>query len=136
MLQLTYISSASRGIGAADVEHILSTSRRNNGANRISGLLVYDGRRFLQALEGDSEMVERTFARIRLDKRHRAIVLLSQREVDRREFGDWAMAYQQAVAASAKASMIEAVNTLTAAIPDANTRELFRGFARIDRHAA
>lgn len=136
MLQLTYISSARPGIGRADVEDILSASRRNNGLDRISGLLVHDGRRFLQALEGDIALVERTFARIRLDERHRAVVLLSQREVERREFGEWAMAYQAADAAVDRASMIEIVDELTANIPDANTRELFRSFARIDRRAA
>jgi hypothetical protein len=136
MLQLTYISSARRDVGKDDVEKILSASRRNNARDRITGLLVHDGRRFLQALEGDAELVERCFARISQDDRHRAVVRLSQREVTVRGFGDWAMAYHAAGVAGDKASMIEAVDALTASITDANTRELFRSFARVERRAA
>ncbi|RYD53804.1 MAG: blue light sensor protein, partial [Verrucomicrobiaceae bacterium] len=40
MLQLTYISSARPGIVKRDVDLILLASRRNNMANRITGLLI------------------------------------------------------------------------------------------------
>ena len=136
ILQLTYISSARPGIGQDDVNQILTVSRRNNGTNRITGMLIHDGRRFLQALEGDPELVERTFARIRADHRHRAIVALSHREVAVREFGEWAMACHIVGSMAGKADMIEAVDALTAGVPDANTRDLFRSFARIERAAA
>ena len=136
MLQLTYISSARPGVGQDDVDQILATSRRKNGANRVTGMLIHDGRRFLQALEGDSDLVERTFARIRADERHRALVILSQREVAAREFGDWAMACLIVGSRVDRAGMIETVDALTASVPDANTRELFRSFARIERAAA
>lgn len=136
MLQLVYISSARPGVGPADVDAILAASRRNNSVARITGLLVHDGRRFLQALEGDAEVVERTYARIQRDPRHRAIVLLSQRQVDTREFGAWAMASHLVGTGSDKASMVAAVDALTAQVPDPNTRELFRSFVRIERRAA
>lgn len=135
MLQLTYISSR-RDVGKDDVEKILSAARRNNARDRITGLLVHDGRRFLQALEGDAELVERCFARISQDDRHRAVVRLSQCEVTVRGFGDWAMAYHAGGVAGDKASMIEAVDALTASISDANMRELFRSFARVERRTA
>ncbi len=43
-------------------------------------------------LEGPRATVEDTFLRIIADPRHRALVLLSRREIDRREFGEWSMA--------------------------------------------
>lgn len=130
MLQLTYISTAARDIPAGAVGEILSASRRNNAASGVTGLLLYDGRRFLQALEGEMAMVHATFERIKADPRHRAIVLLSSAEVGARAFGDWAMAAHQASPVSA-GPIVQTVDALTAAVADASMRELFRGFARV-----
>lgn len=89
MLQLVYISTAAKDGTSAD---ILRTSRRNNGRDDITGLLYADGVRFLQALEGPEEAVVAAYERIKLDQRHKAPVVLSRREVEAREFGDWEMA--------------------------------------------
>ncbi|KQM88584.1 activator of photopigment and puc with BLUF domain protein [Sphingomonas sp. Leaf23] len=91
MLQLIYVSTARSG-STIDVDQILAVSQRNNRRDGITGLLHHRGRRFLQALEGAPDMVEKTYARIAADPRHFAIVILSRREVAAREFGDWAMA--------------------------------------------
>lgn len=91
MLQLVYISSATtRGLDLTDV--ILDVSRRNNARDAVTGLLYADGTRFLQVLEGDPDAVDAAFARILPDPRHRAVVVLSRREVAAREFGSWDMA--------------------------------------------
>jgi hypothetical protein len=95
VLQLTYVSSVSPG-AAADPAQILSASRRNNARNGITGMLYSDGARFMQALEGPADAVQAAFDRIRTDPRHRAVVLLSRREVAEREFGPWEMAHRQA----------------------------------------
>ena len=91
MLQLTYISTV-RDAAKVDLGDILRVSRANNRRDRITGLLHYDGRRFLQALEGPAALVEAAYARIRVDPRHFAPVVLSQRPIDAREFGNWDMA--------------------------------------------
>ena len=130
MRQLTYISTASQEVNEVAVAEILRLSRLNNAAANVTGLLLYDGRRFLQALEGESHSVEATYNRIKHDPRHRAVVLLSARDVTERAFGEWAMAAQRAKASSAT-SLPEQVDALTATIEDANLRELFRGFARV-----
>ena len=130
MLQLTYISTATPGLPATTVADILKASRRNNAAAGVTGLLLHDGRRFLQALEGETAMVNRTYERIKADQRHRAVVLLSSAEVTARAFGDWAMADQQ-VAAGKGSSLADQVDQLTARITDPTMRELFRSFARV-----
>ena len=89
MFQLVYISSAT---GPLQTRDVLDASRRNNARDGITGLLYFDGRRFLQALEGDREVVERTYARIVADPRHRAPVVLSKQDVPHREYGAWTMA--------------------------------------------
>ncbi|TZG25733.1 BLUF domain-containing protein [Sphingomonas montanisoli] len=131
MLQLTYISTAAPSLSIYDAETILEVSRRNNARAGVSGLLVFDGKRFLQALEGDQAAVEHTFARIREDVRHRAIVELSRRTVEIREFGPWAMASEVVGPIIGKGDIVGTVIALTETIPDANVRELFRGFAKI-----
>ncbi|MFS0736987.1 BLUF domain-containing protein [Sphingomonas sp. 1P06PA] len=131
MLQLTYISTITRGLGDTIVEPILAASRRRNAAAGVTGLLLFDGRRFLQALEGEPDAVRITFDRIAADPRHRAIVRLSERQIDAREFGEWAMACQQVAAPQQQGSLAEAIHRLTDTVPDLNTRELFRGFAKL-----
>lgn len=136
MLQLVYISTARPSVDQHEVGRILVTSRRRNQADGISGLLVYDGVRFLQALEGDRDAVQTTYARIRADQRHRATVLLSEREIATREFGDWSMAWTRVEAIDQRLPLSGLVDSLIGQVGDPNTRALFRSFARIDRRAA
>lgn len=136
MHQLTYISTAHPGTTAQDVDAILSVSRRNNARDGITGLLIYDGKRFLQALEGYGPLVDAAFARIKADPRHRAAVMLSLRQPPVKEFGRWEMACQKVDAMADRGSLGEIVDALVAQVPDPNTRALFSSFARVKRQAA
>ncbi len=133
MQQLLYISTMRpTATGSAEMEAILSTSRRNNARDGVTGLLYYDGRRFLQVLEGEASAVTTAFERIRQDPRHRAIVTLSRRTIDAREFGGWAMACEEA-GADADATMAQLVRL--AANADPSVRETFLGLAGMRRAA-
>jgi hypothetical protein len=136
MYQLTYISTATPHVTDGDIDDILCASRLNNRRNGVTGLLIFDGRRFLQALEGDKHAVDAAFLRIKGDPRHRAAVMLALRETDRLQFGAWDMACERANRVDSKLSLAETVDALVANVPDANTRALFSGFARIIRPAA
>jgi len=131
MRQLVYISSIRRQ-AAIDPANILATSRRNNARARVTGLLFFDGKRFLQALEGDDAVVDETFARIQRDDRHHALVVLSSREIERREFGEWAMAFNAPGDANSEA--LEQVEKLVADA-DPTVRATFEGFAKVRRAA-
>ena len=130
MLQLTYISTAKPGMTEAMVGDILTVSRWNNAAAGVTGLLLYDGHRFLQALEGQPEEVLATFTRVKSDPRHRAVVLLAQAEVETRTFGDWAMAAQRVGVATGN-SLADLVDDLTERVKDPNMQATFRSFARV-----
>lgn len=133
MEQLIYISTA-RSLGALDqsqVDQILETSRRNNSRDGLSGLLVIGGRRFLQLLEGPSEALARTYARIRADERHFALVELSRRSISERSLPEWAMA-----CASDGESLSAAVERLTSLVDDALLRAEFASFAEQQSLAA
>lgn len=129
MLQLVYISTA---VGSVATAPILAASRANNTRDRITGLLFSDGRRFLQALEGDPAIVERAYSRISLDPRHRALVILSRREVPTREFGAWAMA--ERVPGADGDSFTKRVGELVSNASPA-VRATFDSFARLQRAA-
>lgn len=129
--QLTYISSARPTLVLADAEQILETSRVNNQRAGVTGLLIFDGKRFLQALEGPLDAVEMTFARIALDPRHRALVKLSSRMVEVREFGNWSMGSHLIGPIIGKGGLVNHVDAMTQGLTDPNVRETLRSFARI-----
>lgn len=137
MLQIVYISSARPGFHPKEVNRILASARKHNIINQITGLLFHDGRRFLQALEGEDALVRETYARIVEDERHRAVVCLSRRTIEVREFGPWAMAAQEMALDGQinQDALIATVDALVADVPDANVREQFRSFARVKRAA-
>jgi hypothetical protein len=93
MLQVVYVSTAAPGVGESDVQQLLARSRSNNTRDLLTGLLYFDGRRFMQVLEGPADRLETAYARITVDPRHRALVVVSRRTIETREFGNWAMAY-------------------------------------------
>ena len=131
MRQIVYISSLKRQ-AEADPAAILAQSRRNNARARVTGLLFFDGKRFLQALEGEDGAVDATFDRIQQDARHHALVVLSNREIERREFGEWAMAYN--APGENNDDALERVSRLTANA-DPTVRATFEGFAKVRRAA-
>ena len=131
MRQLVYISSIRRG-AILDPVTILAASRRNNARVRVTGLLFFDGKRFLQALEGEEDAVDDTFARIQRDDRHQALVVLSNRVIATREFGEWAMAY--GAPGEDRDAALERVTRLVAQA-DPVVRATFEGFAKVRRAA-
>ncbi len=131
MQQLLYISSLHpEAAKTIDPAAILGVSRRNNARVNVTGLLFFDGKRFLQVLEGHEDVVDETFRRIQQDPRHRALVVLSRRAIEEREFGQWAMAYR--VAGDAGAG--DLIRTLVARA-DPGVRATFEGFANVRRAA-
>ena len=78
---------------AAEIGHILATSRRNNSALGITGALIFDAGCFAQVLEGPRAALEQTFERIQRDMRHAAVVVLEYAPVEARAFPHWSMAF-------------------------------------------
>lgn len=54
MFRLLYISTARKVIDAVALQSILKSARIANRSKGLTGLLVYDGHRFLQYLEGET----------------------------------------------------------------------------------
>ena len=94
LVELIY-TSLSRALNENDdVGDILASSERNNAAKSVTGLLLFDGNRYIQILEGERMDVETLFAEISEDPRHHDLELLHKGDIEGRSFQTWRMAYE------------------------------------------
>ena len=93
MWQLAYVSAAAPGFELSDLEAILHVARKHNARQGISGMLLFEGRSFLQVLEGEQAQVDALLEKIRGDARHTKTTLLLREPIERRSFADWTMGY-------------------------------------------
>ena len=93
MLQMIYTSAATKKISPKELQELLVVSRRNNIRDGITGMLLFEDGTFLQVLEGEEEVVDRTYQRIAADPRHNKILLIARFELEQRSFNDWEMGY-------------------------------------------
>lgn len=88
---LTYTSRARLDLGDEALTAIHQTARHLNVLDGISGLLLFDGSRFLQIVEGTEDAIDNLVERLRMDPRHSAFEIRDERFVERRSFPDWSM---------------------------------------------
>ena len=74
--QLFYLSQLTAGTSPTCVAEIVRASRQRNTAHGISSLLVFDGWRFCQYIEGANPAVGKLADRIRTDARHTEVKVL------------------------------------------------------------
>lgn len=94
LFELIYRSEASKDVSDDDLLNILSTARKFNGAHDITGCLLYNARHFVQILEGEFNLLNDLYARIRKDRRHHDVITLHMKEIENRSFADWTMAFK------------------------------------------
>jgi len=68
--ELIYTSVSSAGDDSDGVKNILDASERNNVTTSITGLLMFDGQRYIQVLEGETQDVDTLYEVIAQDPRH------------------------------------------------------------------
>ncbi len=88
--QFCYISTAP-ALSNKEVEGIIEHAARSNAERNIGGFLIYNGRNFLQLLEGESPVLLLLMSRIMADPRHTGVLKMEDVEVDERVFTDWNM---------------------------------------------
>lgn len=88
---LTYTSRAVADLSERNVSDIYQSARHLNALDGITGLLLFDGARFLQIIEGADVAIDDLMARLRRDARHHDIIVRDEREVEERSFPDWSM---------------------------------------------
>lgn len=98
MHQVIYSSAAVAPFSEAELTELLATARVNNGRVGVTGMLLYHEGSFLQALEGDEQVLENLYAKIGKDKRHHRLVALLRRQVEVRHFDHWQMGFASTTA--------------------------------------
>lgn len=95
LIQVIYVSTCIGEVGAAELENILEAANRNNAMQNITGMLLYAGGSFMQVLEGEESLIDKTMARIMLDPRHADIIILVRSPIDVRSFDRWSMGFKR-----------------------------------------
>lgn len=91
MHSLMYVSSVRGEFTPADLEELTSQAARKNARREITGMLAYNGKSFMQLLEGNQAQIEALVEKISKDKRHRDLIVIRRREIETRECPDWTM---------------------------------------------
>lgn len=84
----------SRVAGPLDEVSVDALARQIAAVNErldVTGFLVFDGRTFLQCLEGPPDAVDEVFERVLTDRRHHSIALIEAAVARERHFADWPM---------------------------------------------
>lgn len=91
--QILYTSVETNTLADPDPMDILDQARSNNARDNVTGMLIYSGGQFLQALEGDASDVDAIFSRIAVDPRHRDVHMFLDHNIPSRTFSDWSMGF-------------------------------------------
>ena len=87
-------SRAKHRFTASDLAELRDLAAAGNRSLDITGLLLFDGTRFIQALEGDAAAVQVVMDRIANDSRHDNISYFKPIETDHRQFNWWSTEYR------------------------------------------
>lgn len=91
MHRVIYVSCSLVGNQPDTLQHIVEHAAARNLVEGVTGMLWSDGEHFVQALEGDEEVVSATMRRILADPRHTSIEIAEARAIQAPRFGAWSM---------------------------------------------
>jgi len=91
IFRLTYLSRPVKPFTDADFDDIETKSVAANHARDVTGLLIVNGDRILQILEGREDAVRELYAKIEADSRHTVTKLVSALEDEVRLLLTWSM---------------------------------------------
>lgn len=89
--EIFYCSLLTQDLPPATVGAIVTLARARNAQSRITGLLVFDGMRFCQHLEGPRQAVEALMQRIEQDPRHTQVRVLYRGALAERRYSGFGM---------------------------------------------
>ena len=78
---------------AAQLLTILQQCYSHNGLNNVTGMLLYGNGTFLQALEGDEDVIASLYQSIESDRRHSNVTCLSRKTITTRRYPGWCMEF-------------------------------------------
>ena len=95
LYEVLYVSTLAPDQPLQVVAEIAAHARPANAAMDITGLLIFDGQRFCQQLEGSQKNVLSAMARICQDPRHVEVNVVHQGALDARRFSSFSLAFSE-----------------------------------------
>ena len=105
LYEVLYVSTIASSAPLSVVAAIAARSRAWNAQHEITGLLIFDGMRFCQQLEGQPQAVLSLLDRIKLDARHSNVTIFHRGGLQARRFRSFAMAFSTLEDADALAKL-------------------------------
>lgn len=109
LVRLIYASTAQPGVDLNEFKRILLQAQTNNHSRDLTGMLAFNSKIFLQALEGARDQINDLYARLIRDPRHHTVTMLGYKEIEERHWSNWSMGF---------------------AAPNANNRSLFLKYSQ------
>jgi hypothetical protein len=93
LIRLLYVSTAHKNVGLEEFRAILAQAQTNNESRDITGVLAFNSKMFLQALEGARDQVNALYGKLLRDPRHHSVMMLSLQDIAQRQWADWSMGF-------------------------------------------
>ncbi|WP_111151301.1 BLUF domain-containing protein [Stenotrophomonas maltophilia] len=88
---VAYASEATSGLSMDNVDDLARAAARFNFEAGVTGVLLYDGLRFLQYIEGPEDSINMVYSRILSARSHCELIELGRGRVSGRFFPYWSM---------------------------------------------
>ncbi|HYQ23472.1 BLUF domain-containing protein [Stenotrophomonas sp.] len=88
---IAYVSQASPELSVARLQTVVEDAARFNRLAGVTGVLLHDGQRFLQYIEGPPDGLDSVYERILQAGSHVDIVELARSHLGQRQFPYWSM---------------------------------------------
>lgn len=126
MHAILYMSEARTHIAPDDMERLCARWGGHNLAIDVTGLLLSDGRRYMQLIEGPATATRTLMGVIAADPRHANISFLIDEPAARRQFAGWAL--RQQCLDVAEPSLRDTAMTFIRQAEDARVQAALMGF--------
>lgn len=88
---LTYVSTPTEAMSETEFVQLGLNAGRLNALDGITGLLVFNGERFCQTIEGAPAAIDDLVVRLKRDPRHTDFTVIQDEGADGRRFRSWDM---------------------------------------------
>lgn len=93
LIRLIYASTANDTVDIHEFKRILLQAQSNNIQRDFTGMLAFNSKIFLQALEGDRNQVNELYGRLMRDPRHHSLAVLKAGNIEERMWSQWSMGF-------------------------------------------
>jgi hypothetical protein len=136
MHQIAYISHATGRNTLKELTELCASSSAHNRETEVTGLLLYDGKRFMQVIEGDLASVRTLMGRISADERHNRISYIANHSLSDRQFGSWALACVGFNTNLSAVELLADVKKIVSDVTNPTLKAAFIGFALLAKEYA